>query len=170
MELKDQLFLDDPELRSAFLNCLLALGPQGSRSNLAIEQLSYDVVHLAVEKFSVVKLPKMAITGGLSAAHRRSTLNQITDRLGKKITLVELADAVHLSPYHFARMFKLSFGETPARFVDWMRIERAKALLNRKWSLSAISAELGYSHQSHMTQHFKHWVGVTPARYRAEYS
>ncbi|MEN1728058.1 MAG: AraC family transcriptional regulator [Pseudomonadota bacterium] len=168
IELEDQLFLEDSELRSAFLNCLLARQSQATESDLAIEQLSYEVIQLVVEKFAVFRLPAPKPKGGLSARARRLIYHQINDRLGEKITLAELADSVGLSPYHFARMFKLSFGESPARFIDWMRIEKVKALLATKAELCEISVQVGFAHQSHMTQRFKHWVGVTPARYRSD--
>ena len=49
--------------------------------------------------------------------------------LDKDLTLAELAAAVHMSPYHFARLFKCSTGVPPHRFVVRQRIARARAFL-----------------------------------------
>jgi AraC family transcriptional regulator len=43
--------------------------------------------------------------------------------------LAELSAVVHMSPFHFARLFKLSTGISPHRFVIGRRIDHARALL-----------------------------------------
>lgn len=107
------------------------------------------------------------IKGGVSAHDMRQIHHQIMDLLSEKLTISSLAKSVNLSPFYFAKMFKISFGESPAQFINWQRIQRDKQLLKTKQSLSEISLNIGFSHQSFMRQSFKAQTGVTPAKYRA---
>jgi AraC family transcriptional regulator len=74
----------------------------------------------------------------------------------------------HVSPYHFARLFKHSTGLPPHQYVIACRVERAKELLRERdrLPLADVAAEVGFSSQSHFTRHFKRLVGVTPRRFR----
>lgn len=53
----------------------------------------------------------------------------IDENLHRQLLVKELADHVHLSPFHFARMFKLAVGKAPHSYVVGQRIQRAKSLL-----------------------------------------
>ena len=79
-----------------------------------------------------------------------------------------MAEASHLSPYHFARRFKAATGLPPHQYLIVRRVERAKQLLreDRDISLAEIAAMHGFSDQSQFSQHFKRAVGVTPGQFR----
>ncbi len=66
-----------------------------------------------------------------------------------------LADEAGLSTFHFAKMFKASFGVPPHRYVTERRIARAKALLAEgRTSLAGIALACGFASQSHFTRRF----------------
>jgi AraC family transcriptional regulator len=74
---------------------------------------------------------------------------------------------VHLSPYHFSRAFKQSFGMPPHRYLTNQRIERAKSLLAaRKLSVTEIGLDVGFSETSSFTSAFRKVTGETPTDYR----
>jgi AraC family transcriptional regulator len=78
-----------------------------------------------------------------------------------------LAELVHLSPYHFSRVFKQSFSMPPHRYLTNRRIERAKSLLAaRKLSVTEIGLNLGFSETSSFTSAFRKVTGETPTDYR----
>ena len=78
-----------------------------------------------------------------------------------------MAAVAAMSPYHFSRQFRKSFGVPPMRFVAQMRVDRVKMLLcQTDLALSEIAIETGYSSQSHMTSAFKVATGETPKSYR----
>lgn len=107
------------------------------------------------------------VTGGLSPATRRRTIDTIETHIAEALTLDLLADQAGLSTYHFAKMFRLSFGVAPHRYVTARRIERAKLLSEQPVSrLSEVAAACGFSSQSHLTRAFKQATGVTPAAWR----
>ena len=53
----------------------------------------------------------------------------ITSRVDRQPTLNEIAAHVHLSPFHFQRLFGRWAGVTPKRFLQVLTLERAKQLL-----------------------------------------
>ncbi|MEO1021304.1 MAG: AraC family transcriptional regulator [Bacteroidota bacterium] len=165
IELSDQVFKEDDQLKSLFKHCLMSRS-LNDVSPLFFEESVYELLHHVIRSFNVFDVKHIILKGGLSPLHMETVYDQISDELGTKLTIDGLARTVHLSPYHFAKMFKISFGESPARFINWMRIERVKRLLKTKLSLTGISLQAGFNHQSHMTQSFKTHTGITPARYR----
>jgi AraC family transcriptional regulator len=105
--------------------------------------------------------------GGLSAARLRRALDFLEDNLDRDVSLDEIAAAAGLSPYHFTRQFKAATGLAPHAYLIARRVERAKDLLTRTdLPVAAVAAAAGFSHQSHLTRHFKRLVGTTPARFR----
>jgi AraC-like DNA-binding protein len=82
-------------------------------------------------------------------------------------TLSEIAQTVHLSPFHFHRRFSELLGLTPKHFLLECQIHEAKhELLAGKKSLAKIAADGGFAHQSHFTSRFKQTTGLTPTRWR----
>ena len=108
------------------------------------------------------------LRGGLSPAHLHRALAAIEARLPEAILVAELAASIPMSPFHFARAFKISVGVPPHRFILLQRVERAKALLEHTDEpIAAVSGRVGFKTTSHFTSVFRQLCGVTPARYRA---
>ena len=104
--------------------------------------------------------------GGLAAWQRRLVATHIEDHLSEQISLMALARLVRLSPYHFSRAFKQSFGLPPHRYHTYRRIERAKVLLGGyALSVTDIGLSLGFNEASSFTTTFRKMTGLTPSRY-----
>jgi hypothetical protein len=71
-----------------------------------------------------------------------------------------------LSPYHFARAFKQSFGTPPHRHHMSHRMDRAKEMLEVPARTAEIGLILGFAETSSFTTSFRRSVGVTPSDYR----
>ena len=83
------------------------------------------------------------------------------------ISLPDIAAHANLSPYHFLRVHKLTFGETPHEFLTRLRIERAKTLLARgSHNVTEASFEVGFSSLGSFSAMFNHRVGLSPSEYR----
>src|SRR3989442_7630597 len=91
-------------------------------------------------------------TGGLPECRLRRVAQYVHDNLHRELRLAELSGLVHMSPYHFARLFKQSTGVSPHRFLVQRRIEQARALLEaRALPIRAIARSLGVRTPTHLT-------------------
>lgn len=92
----------------------------------------------------------------------------ITEEMAGQLGIERLAAQVTMSPDHFARVFKATFGQSPHAYVVEQRLEAAcRALRNEPdRSIADIASESGFSSQSHFTDVFRRKVGTTPARWR----
>jgi AraC family transcriptional regulator len=109
------------------------------------------------------------VKGGLAAWQQRVVTAYIEKHLAEPVPLATLARVARLSPYHFARAFKQSFGVPPHRYHTGRRIERAKTLLeDRSLSVTDIGLALGFSETSSFTAAFRKTTGLTPSRYYRE--
>lgn len=104
--------------------------------------------------------------GGLAAWQQRIVAAYIEEHLAEQIPLATLAQLARLSPCHFSRAFKQSFGVPPHRYHISRRIDYAKALLeNRRLSVTDIGLTLGFRETSSFTTAFRKTTGLTPSRY-----
>ncbi len=104
----------------------------------------------------------------LSSIQKRKLVAYIRANFTSNISVTELAAQVQMSPSHFARVFKASFGVTPYRFVMQERIDDAKGLLaSSGLSASEIAMTFGFASQSHFVKVFRQFTGVTPKQYKS---
>lgn len=86
------------------------------------------------------------------------------------ITLEDICQAIHVSPYHFIRTFKLKTGMTPHEYLLHIRIENAKLLLQKRECTVAQAAVMcGFLSVSHFSNVFKRLTGVSPLKYKRNY-
>lgn len=106
---------------------------------------------------------------GLAPHKLQRVLTVIEANLGTTMHVRRLAEAVALSPFHFARMFKKSTGQSPHAYITTRRMELAKKLLaDPAISLSDVGGRVGFRTQAHFTDAFRRHVGTTPGRFRRQ--
>lgn len=155
----------DPLVRGMAARLSESLQAERAPSGDWLEAVAADIaLHLAT------RYGRPAQSGAYSglAPHRlQRVLALIEERLGEAIHVRDLADAVHMSPYHFARMFKQSTGQPPHLYITWQRMDRARELLAQTpLPLAEIASRVGYQTQAHFTGVFHARVGITPRAYR----
>lgn len=110
---------------------------------------------------------KRLAQGGLAAWQTRAATEYIEANVAKEISLITLARLVRLSPHHFCRAFKQTFGTPPLRYHKHRRIESAKRLLAApSLSVTEIGLNVGYSETSAFSAAFRKATGLTPTAYR----
>jgi AraC family transcriptional regulator len=106
-------------------------------------------------------------SGVLTPQQLDRVLDFVQAHLAQDLSLEALAQQAGFSPYHFARLFRHTTGESPHQFVLRQRIERAQRLLaEREMPLACVARACGFADQSHLTQAFKRHLGLTPHAYR----
>src|SRR6516164_178743 len=79
-----------------------------------------------------------------------------------------LARVAHVSPAHFSRQFRATFGETPHRYLQRRRVERAMELLREtELSVTEICLDVGFHSLGTFSRIFREVVGESPTQYRA---
>ena len=107
---------------------------------------------------------------GLAPHKLQRVLDHIEHHLAEPIHVRDLAQVVHMSPYHFARMFKQATGQPPHVYITAQRMDQAKNLLgNSELSLVQVASSVGYQTQAHFTGVFHKHVGITPRTFRLKY-
>ncbi|WP_104654393.1 helix-turn-helix domain-containing protein [Ralstonia insidiosa] len=109
----------------------------------------------------------LAVRGGLAPHVCRRIASRIEAELHLLLSIGELAAEANLSEFHFARMFRASFGVAPHEWVLQRRIARAQDLLrSTTLPLATIAERCGFASPSHFSRRFATQLGASPLRYR----
>lgn len=84
----------------------------------------------------------------------------------RRPTLDDVARHVHLSPFHFERLFQRWAGTSPKRFLQFVTKEHAKALLAESKSILDVAYESGLSSPGRLHDLFVSCEAVTPGEYK----
>lgn len=107
---------------------------------------------------------------GLAPYKLQRVLAFIEQHLAESVRIERLAAAVHMSPFHFARLFKQATGQPPHAYLTVRRIERAKELLSEAClPLIQVAANVGFQTQGHFTEVFRKHAGMTPRHFRLQW-
>lgn len=91
-------------------------------------------------------------------------------RYAEPLAVADLARVAGLSPAHFSREFRRTFGEPPHRYLLTRRLERAASLLRATdRSVTEICFAVGLSSVGSFTTSFRRVHGATPSAYRASF-
>lgn len=93
-------------------------------------------------------------------------IDYIKNNFQQQPNLDKVAEQVHLSPFHFQRMFSEWAGTTPKKFLQYISIEHAKNVLNNQSTLFDTALETGLSGTARLHDLFINIEGMTPAEYK----
>ncbi len=89
--------------------------------------------------------------------------------IDEPLPLERLASVAELSPHHFHRLFAMTTGETPAVYVQRLRLEKAAfRLLLHDDPIVNIALDCGYNNHETLTRAFRRQFGVAPSEYRQQ--
>ncbi|MFD0022663.1 GlxA family transcriptional regulator [Streptomyces sp. NPDC058382] len=101
----------------------------------------------------------------------RELQHWITEHPGEDLSVESLAARARLSPRHFARAFRTETGMTPGRYVELVRLEHARRLLEDTTDgVAGISRACGYGTPEAMRRAFVKALGAAPAEYRRRFT
>lgn len=91
--------------------------------------------------------------------------------LHKDLSVPVLAERTLMSPRNFARVFRAEIGMTPAAYVERLRVERARSLLEAgEESVEGIAEACGFGTVETLRRAFQRAVGVSPSQYRERFA
>jgi AraC-like DNA-binding protein len=119
------------------------------------------------------------VAGALRVSHSAEDRNRrmlrsrdTMDRaFAQPLDVPALARVAHTSPAHFSRQFRATFGETPHRYLQRRRVERAMELLRESdRSVTAICFDVGFKSLGTFSRTFRAIVGESPTAYRERFA
>lgn len=126
------------------------------------------LVHLLRRYANVRRSEQLELSrAGLVDRRIRRAVELMHAHLDRDLPLEEIAAAAHLSPFHFARLFKKLTGAPPHTYLAALRAARAQALLSdTDLSVTEIGARVGYGSSSHFAKAFRQATGISPSDFR----
>ena len=100
-------------------------------------------------------------------AHLRRARDFMDRGYAQPLDVPMMARAALMSPAHFSRKFRETYGETPYSYLMTRRIERAKAFLRHGMSVTDTCMAVGCTSLGSFSSRFTEIVGETPSQYRA---
>lgn len=153
----------DLHLHQIAMLLLSELKSDGMMGQLYVESLTQVLIIHLLRHYSTSTQNIAPKHGGLTTSQLRQAIDYVQAHLDQDLSLAQIAAAISISPTYFSRLFKRATGSSPHQYVIQQRVERAKVLLKTTdLALANIALQVGFSSQSHLTQHFKRLTGVTP--------
>ena len=167
LEIMPQFAATDLRLLQIVQWLLAELKAKQIGSSLYVESLTTMLkVHL-LRNYCAIEQNIPNYQGGLAQHKLKMAIAFINENLDRDLKLIEIANLVSMSPYHFARMFKQSTGLTPYQYLIRQRLTKAKELLRySNLAIADIGYEVGYKNPSHFAKVFRRHIKVSPKAYR----
>jgi len=103
--------------------------------------------------------------------HLRRARDVADREFAQPLDLDRLASVAGLSKYHFLRLFRATYGQTPAAYVSARRIERAQDLLRAtNLTVTEVCHAVGFSSLGSFSSRFREIVGASPTEFQQRYA
>lgn len=168
---------DDVGFRDALLEPLLGEllriareGKERCQGRLYVESVITAFTLALLRNRSTITQPPAAertsARGGLGGWRMRRINEYVDAHFARDIGLDELAGLVGLSRAQFFRAFRQSTGLSPARYLERLRVERARPLIASGEELELVAPLVGLASARQLAAGFQRCLGVSPTQYR----
>lgn len=162
-------FLAEQDLFVAQLSRLVL---RDAFSNTGCDDLEMDRLglllsaHLLQNYAGIIRIPERR-RSGLAPWQKKRATEFVRANFHREVHLAEVAAICSISPSHFARSFRLSFGMPITKWVSQVKLQHAMDLLREaQHSLEAVASSCGFAGQSTFTRWFTKGVGTSPGEWR----
>ena len=132
---------------------------------LSAKAVLFEIFTFLIQKLSMAYIPR----------YKYDQISRSVDYMSKnffdkELSIAELARLSGVSEVHFRRLFKDIYLISPKKYLNGIRINRAKDILKEGiWSVTAIAEMVGYSNVYYFSQSFRKEVGRSPTEYSKVY-
>jgi AraC-like DNA-binding protein len=145
----------------ARLRGLLASGASALSIEQAHRSLTAALLHCAGQSTeSTMTRP------GVHPSVRRAA-ERVRANIADPLSLADLASEMNLSKFYLARSFQRSLGVPPHRYRRLLRLQHARRLLERGFTVVDAALDTGFADAPHLSRAFCEWLGVSPAAWRS---
>ncbi len=170
LEKENFKFREQRNLSDPFLKDIASKLCSEAHSGYVIEKLYVEslavacAIHLATT-YSINHKKIFAPKGKLSSYQLKNVIDYVRSSIHGVICLEGLASSIHLSVFHFSRLFKNTIGVSPYHFVLQLKIEYAKKLIKQRISIGDIAYMLAFTDSAHFCNAFKKIAGQSPLQF-----
>jgi transcriptional regulator GlxA family with amidase domain len=132
--------------------------------------VAMDLVVFSTRSGGQLQFSKVPVWSQRSNARFSALVQWIGDNLHRDLTVESLAEQTNFSPRHFSRMFAETCGKTPATFVEALRVERARELLEEGCPRIRVADLCGFTTEQRMFDAFLRQLQVSPTEYQGSFS
>jgi AraC family transcriptional regulator len=166
MDLMPRVFFEDAMLWHTASKLKTLIENLMSNNKLYAEALGIVLTHEVARLTDGKPRTHLHARGRLASWQERIIVSYIEEHLAEPIPIALLAQLVRLSPFHFSRAFRQSFGMPPHRYHTMQRIEHAKVLLTMPArSVTDVGLSVGFTQTSSFSTTFRRATGMTPSAY-----
>lgn len=153
--------LDDPALAQSLVGLQRTLVQ--AQSVLESEQHLLETFGLLISRHAVHRYQVQQVKREREAVRR--VREYLEAHYTENVSLTQLAELVAFSPFYLARVFRADTGMPPHIYLENVRVRHAQHLLSQGYPLAQVAHETGFSHQSHFSNCFKRFIGITPRQF-----
>jgi AraC-like DNA-binding protein len=112
---------------------------------------------------------ELPIIGPIDDERIARSVGYIHENFHKSPSLNQIAAAVHVSPFHFHRLFTKAVGISPKHYLQRKQLQVAKWMLRAtREPIGSVAQKTGFSSHGHFTSTFHRLVGMSPSHYREQ--
>lgn len=136
-------------------------------ADVTVLQLVADVLEAAFARHGLARRRRRTGTDDDHVDRTEAVKTYLASRIGERVTLEDVARAVHASPFHLARVFQQRTGVPVHRYLTRLRLRVAlERLADGADDLTVLALDLGFSSHSHFTDSFRREFGRAPSEVR----
>ncbi|AET67905.1 DNA-binding domain-containing protein, AraC-type [Desulfosporosinus orientis DSM 765] len=126
------------------------------------EEIFFLLLEQLVEEYTEVEMLSLKSEQSMEA---KAICEFLEKNYMKNITLDDLSNLTGLSKYYLLRSFTKQKGISPYSYLETIRIDKAKKLLEQGVLPIDVALQTGFTDQSHFSNFFKKFIGLTPKQY-----
>lgn len=137
-----------------------------SQHDLASEELFLILMSRLLDEYANINISNKRKGDDFANTRIDNICQYLENNFYRNVSLDELSLLSKLSKYHLIRLFAKERGISPHKYLETVRIEKSKIMLEKNIPIVDIALQMGFTDQSHFSNSFKSLIGLTPKTYQ----